>query len=88
MAFGVPAIAVDGNDVLAVYRVASESIFKARHRRGPTLIECVTSVVPGSNGDSTYARQEIGVVDPLLALETDLVRKGILTTVRKRENLR
>lgn len=88
MAFGVPVIAVDGNDVLAVYRVASESIFKARHRRGPTLIECVTSVVPGSNGDSTHARQGIGVLDPLLALETDLVRKGILTTVRKRESRR
>ncbi len=38
---GVPAIAVDANDVVALYRVACESIAHARRGNGPTLIECV-----------------------------------------------
>lgn len=38
--FGIPCITVDGNDVVAVYRVASEAIAHARRGNGPTLIEC------------------------------------------------
>ena len=37
---GLPEIAVDGNDVVAVYRVATEAIAHARRGNGPTLIEC------------------------------------------------
>jgi TPP-dependent pyruvate/acetoin dehydrogenase alpha subunit len=37
---GFPAIAVDGNDAVAVYRVASEAAAHARRGNGPTLIEC------------------------------------------------
>ena len=36
---GCPIITVDGNDVVAVYRVAQESIVRARQGGGPTLIE-------------------------------------------------
>lgn len=35
---GLPKITVDGNDAVAVYRVAHESIARARLGRGPTLI--------------------------------------------------
>jgi TPP-dependent pyruvate/acetoin dehydrogenase alpha subunit len=38
--YGFPWIPVDGNDVVAVYRVATESIAQARKGNGPTLIEC------------------------------------------------
>jgi len=38
--YAVPSICVDGNDVVAVYRVASESISHARNGHGPTLIDC------------------------------------------------
>jgi TPP-dependent pyruvate/acetoin dehydrogenase alpha subunit len=38
--YGFPSILVDGNDVVAVYRVATESIAQARKGNGPTLIEC------------------------------------------------
>jgi hypothetical protein len=31
---------VDGNDVVAVYRVASEAIAHARNGHGPTVIDC------------------------------------------------
>jgi TPP-dependent pyruvate/acetoin dehydrogenase alpha subunit len=38
----VPAIPVDGNDAVAVYRVAYESINRARKGHGATLIECAS----------------------------------------------
>src|SRR5947199_2898031 len=41
-AYGFPGITVDGNDVVAVYRVATEAINRARSGGGPTLIECKT----------------------------------------------
>jgi pyruvate dehydrogenase E1 component alpha subunit len=40
--YGFPGITVDGNDVVAVYRVAQEAIQRARSGGGPTLIECKT----------------------------------------------
>lgn len=36
----IPLIRVDGNDAVAVYRVAHESIARAREGGGPTIIEC------------------------------------------------
>ncbi|MBI2505613.1 MAG: thiamine pyrophosphate-dependent dehydrogenase E1 component subunit alpha [Candidatus Latescibacteria bacterium] len=41
-AYNLLGVAVDGNDVLAVYRVAGEAIARARKGGGPTLIECRT----------------------------------------------
>jgi TPP-dependent pyruvate/acetoin dehydrogenase alpha subunit len=40
--YGIPGITVDGNDVVAVYRVATEAINRARIGGGPTVIECKT----------------------------------------------
>jgi pyruvate dehydrogenase E1 component alpha subunit len=42
LAFGLPGIQVDGNDVLAVYSAAHEAVERARDGQGPTLMECVT----------------------------------------------
>src|SRR5262245_7578446 len=42
LAYGIPGIQVDGNDVLAVYAASREAIDRARAGDGPTLIECVT----------------------------------------------
>ena len=41
-AYGLPGVAVDGNDVLAVYQAAGEAVARARAGGGPTLIECRT----------------------------------------------
>ncbi len=41
-AYGMPGHRVDGNDVIAVYKVAAEAVRRARAGEGPTLIECVT----------------------------------------------
>jgi pyruvate dehydrogenase E1 component alpha subunit len=42
LAYGLPGLQVDGNDVLAVYVAGREAIERARAGDGPTLIECVT----------------------------------------------
>jgi pyruvate dehydrogenase E1 component alpha subunit len=41
-AYDIPGHIVDGNDVLEVYRYASEAIARARAGEGPTLLECKT----------------------------------------------
>lgn len=41
-AYGLPGLAVDGNDVLAVYQAAAEAVQRARSGGGPTLLECLT----------------------------------------------
>ncbi len=41
-AHDLPGVIVDGNDVLEVFKVASEAVARARAGEGPTLIECKT----------------------------------------------
>jgi len=40
--YGLPGVAVDGNDVAAVYAAAGEAVRRARAGEGPTLLECRT----------------------------------------------
>jgi pyruvate dehydrogenase E1 component alpha subunit len=40
--YGVPGVRVDGQDVMAVYEVASTAVERARRGEGPTLIEAMT----------------------------------------------
>lgn len=41
-AYGMPGVRADGNDVLAVYKVALEAAERARSGAGPTLVELLT----------------------------------------------
>ncbi len=68
-AMNFPTIAVEGNDAVAVYRVACEAIAHARKGDGPTLIEC--------------QRRQTG--DPLLNMEKYLIRKGLYSEKFKLE---
>jgi pyruvate dehydrogenase E1 component alpha subunit len=40
-AYGIPAVQVDGQDVVAVYEAAGEAIARARRGEGPSLIEAI-----------------------------------------------
>ena len=42
LAYGIPGVRVDGNDVFALYAAAREAADRARQGGGPTLIEAVT----------------------------------------------
>jgi TPP-dependent pyruvate/acetoin dehydrogenase alpha subunit len=83
LAFGVPRIAVDARDVLAVYRVASESISRARQGRGPTLIECVDHGLPADSGN--IDRNQSAATDPVRAMASYLGKKRILTASLKQQ---
>src|SRR5262249_10614000 len=41
-AYGMPGVAVDGQDVFAIYEAAGEAVRRARAGEGPTLLECQT----------------------------------------------
>src|SRR5262249_35792914 len=60
--YGIPGVAVDGNDVLAVWEVTRQAVERARAGHGPTLIESKTYRVVGHHeGDpltGTYRPQE------------------------------
>jgi TPP-dependent pyruvate/acetoin dehydrogenase alpha subunit len=64
---------VDACDVVAVYRVASESIAHARQGFGPTFIECQQWDGP----DATR--------NPLLNMEKYLDRKGLFNRATRAE---
>lgn len=52
VAYGMPGVRVDGNDVLAVYKAVSEAAERARSGGGPTLIEALTyRLTPHSSSD-------------------------------------
>jgi TPP-dependent pyruvate/acetoin dehydrogenase alpha subunit len=66
--FGFPRIPVDGNDSVAVHRVATEAIQRARQGDGPTLIECqIATSVRNSNS--------LGLAKDPIAHMRDYLRK-------------
>jgi pyruvate dehydrogenase E1 component alpha subunit len=86
MAYGMPGIQVDGNDLLAVYAAAGEAVQRARSGDGPTLIECVTYrlMMHTTADDPKRYRTEEEVADwrkrdPLPRFERYLMDKGVLT---------
>ncbi|WP_009990363.1 thiamine pyrophosphate-dependent enzyme, partial [Saccharolobus solfataricus] len=59
LGFGIPAVEVDGMDVLAVYEVAKEAVDKARKGGGPSLLHCKTYRFFGHfEGDSLVYRDK------------------------------
>lgn len=83
--YGVPGIPVDASDAVALYRVAQESIGRARGNGGPVLIECLTHQLDGVRKGE--------MEDPLVRMrEFMLVRKvcseawldGVAGAFRKR----
>lgn len=81
-AYGIPAVVVDGNDLLAVYRAAGEAVARARSGEGPTLIECMTYRLCGhSRSDPrTYRTKEEEEAwqarDPLPTFRSYLLTEG------------
>ncbi len=85
-AYGVPGVRVDGNDLLAVFKVVSEGLSRARSGGGATFIEAVTyRMGPHSTSDDpTRYRSKAEVEawarkDPLDRLRKHLVHLGLVT---------
>jgi pyruvate dehydrogenase E1 component alpha subunit len=86
LAYGMPGIQVDGNDILAVYAAAREAVDRARSGGGPTLIECVTyrMAVHTTADDPKRYRTEEEVEqwkkrDPLTRFQKYLIDKGVIS---------
>jgi pyruvate dehydrogenase E1 component alpha subunit len=86
LAYGMPGVQVDGNDILAVYAATKEAVERARAGHGPTLIECVTyrMAVHTTADDPKRYRTEEEVEkwrkrDPIARYQKYLMDKGLLS---------
>jgi pyruvate dehydrogenase E1 component alpha subunit len=86
LAYGMPGIQVDGNDMLAVYEGVREAVERARNGEGPTLVECVTYRLSlhTTADDPTKYREEEEVEkwaarDPLPRFQGYLKKRGLLS---------
>ncbi|MGH7868906.1 MAG: thiamine pyrophosphate-dependent dehydrogenase E1 component subunit alpha [Candidatus Dormibacteraceae bacterium] len=85
VAYRMPGISVDGTDALAVHEAVSAAAARARHGEGPSLIEArVPRMVSNSSQDDDAYRTEADRTlamgqDPLPLLQTELIRRGLLS---------
>ena len=85
VAYGIPGVRVDGNDIFAVYFQTKEALERARQGEGPTLIEAVTwryGAHTTADDPTKYRNQsksdEIRQTrDPLIRLERYMKNEGI-----------
>jgi pyruvate dehydrogenase E1 component alpha subunit len=83
--YGFPGVVVDGNDVLAVYQAALVAVERARHGKGPMLIECKTYRHRGHSRfeKSTYRGDEELQAwlrkDPIPRFRALLVEREVIT---------
>jgi TPP-dependent pyruvate/acetoin dehydrogenase alpha subunit len=78
--YGLTGISVDGNDVVAVYRVAFESLERVRKGDGPVMIEGKTYHESGAGKRSRAVER-----DPLIHMERYLKAKKLFKTKRKEQ---
>jgi pyruvate dehydrogenase E1 component alpha subunit len=82
--YGIPGVAVDGMDVLAVHRAAAEAVARARDGGGPSLVEARTARFVGHfEGDPQAYRPRHEVeaaraADPIPRLRDLLRERGLL----------
>lgn len=80
---GVPSIAVDAADPVALYRVAFEAITRARQGRGTTMLEC--AALPANHSADSTANPAVLRPDPMASMEIYLKRKGIQPELYNRQ---
>jgi 2-oxoisovalerate dehydrogenase E1 component alpha subunit len=79
VAYGVPGVRCDGNDIFAVIKATRDAVERAARGEGPTLVECMTYRLSGhsTSDDPKAYRPEDGVEpwrkrDPLARLRKHL----------------
>jgi pyruvate dehydrogenase E1 component alpha subunit len=85
--YGMPAVRVDGTDVLAVHQVVSEAVARARLGNGPTFVEALTyRAEPHATADDPSAYvdpdkvEEAKRVECIARFEEYLFRTSLLTS--------
>lgn len=86
IAYGMPGIVVDGNDIFAMYSATKEALERAKRGEGPTLIEAYTYRLGAhtTSDDPTKYREdaeveEWRVKDPILRFKKYLLDKNLIT---------
>ena len=86
LAYGVPSLRVDGNDIFAMYAALKEATDRARAGGGPSFIEALTYRLGAhsSSDDPTRYRDEAEPEtwkrkDPLVRFRTWLLANGVFT---------
>lgn len=86
LAYGMPGVRVDGNDVLAIIQVTAEAAERARAGEGPTLIEALTyrrGAHSSSDDPSVYRDpaepKQWEASDPIERFRRYLARRGVWT---------
>jgi pyruvate dehydrogenase E1 component alpha subunit len=84
VAYGIPGVRVDGNDVLAVVAVARQAVERGMRGDGPTLIEAITYRMGGhstSDDPNRYRESEAVAAwaarDPIERVKRYLVERGV-----------
>ncbi len=85
LAYGMPGVTTDGNDVLAVYETVRAAIERARAGEGPTFIECKTFRMTGHSAHDAaeYVPKELFEAaaknDPVARFEELLLADGTIS---------
>ena len=90
VAYGMPGVRVDGNDVLAVHFATKRAVERARGGGGPTFLEALTYRRMGhsSSDDPTKYRDSAEVakweqLDPIDRMRRHLLARGLLTKAKE-----
>jgi pyruvate dehydrogenase E1 component alpha subunit len=89
--YGFDGVAINGNDVLAVYQSTQGALARARSGGGPTLIECKTYRWHGhSEHDKAFYRSDEELAmwksrDPIPTFTTYLQARHVLTDEKAKE---
>src|SRR6187549_49479 len=89
--YGFDGVAINGNDVLAVYQTTQGALARARGGDGPTLIECKTYRWHGhSEHDKAFYRSDEELAmwksrDPIPTFTTYLQARHVLTDEKMKE---
>jgi pyruvate dehydrogenase E1 component alpha subunit len=89
--YGFDGVAINGNDVLAVYQSTQGALARARSGEGPTLIECKTYRWHGhSEHDKAFYRTDEELAmwksrDPIPTFTTYLQTRNVLTDQKRSE---
>jgi len=92
IAYGMPSIRCDGNDIFAVVAATREAVARAARGEGPTMIEALTYRLSGhSTSDDPKAYRQDNVVeewrrrDPIARLRTHLEGRGLWNDAKQTE---
>ena len=86
VAYSMPGVIVDGNDVFAVYEAAKELVDRARRGEGPSLLECKTYRIKGhyvGDPEKYRTKEEVQKVfdesDPIPRFENKVLKARAMT---------